>query len=57
MDVFKVGSSTCCKTLLGGVPMFVFPSSDHNCSQMLALDNNIQNERFLNGSLDANLKG
>ncbi len=54
MDVFKVGNSTCGETLLGGMLMFIFPLSNCSHSQVLTLDNNLENERSSDASLAKN---
>ncbi len=50
----KVGSSTYCKTSLGGMPMFIFSSLDHRHSQMLASNNNLVDFPFFYGQMSTN---
>jgi hypothetical protein len=59
MDVSNVGRITrsiYCDALLGGVMVFISPLLDGSCFKMLALDNNLENEKFSHGSLVGNLK-
>jgi hypothetical protein len=59
MDVFNVGRimrSMYCNALLGGVMVFISPLLDGICFQMLALDNNLENEKSSHGSLVGNSK-
>jgi len=54
MDVFNVGkirNYIYYGTLLGGMMVFVSPLSNANHSQMLALNNNLENRRSFDGSL------
>jgi hypothetical protein len=50
IHVFIVGNSTCSKTTLGGILMFVFLLLDHNHFEILTLDNNLENGRSFDGS-------
>jgi hypothetical protein len=60
MDVYNVGKikrSNYCDALLGGVMVFISPLLDGSCSKMLALNNNLENEIFFDGSLVGKSKG
>jgi hypothetical protein len=60
MDVFNVGRTRkyiCYGALLGGMMVFVSSLLNVSHSQMLALNNNLENKRSFNGSLVGNLKG
>jgi hypothetical protein len=57
MDVFKVGNYTCGETLLGGMLMYILLLSNSNHSQVLTLDNNLENERSFDASLTKTSKG
>jgi len=60
MDVFnveKIKRSIYCDALLGDVMVFISPLLDGSCFEMLALANNLENEKSFNGSLIGNSKG
>jgi hypothetical protein len=54
IHVFKEGNSTCSKTTLGGILVFVFLLLDHNHFEISTLDNKLENGRFFDGSLAKN---
>jgi hypothetical protein len=59
MDVSNVGRimrSIYCDALLSGVMVLISPLLDGSCFEMLALDNNLENEKSCHGSLVGNSK-
>jgi hypothetical protein len=59
MDVSNVGRimrSIYCDALFGGVKVLISPLLDGSCFKMLALDNNLEYEKFFHGLLVGNSK-
>jgi hypothetical protein len=59
MDLFNVGrimKYNYCNALLDGAMMLISPLLDGSCFKMLALDNNLKNEKSFHGSLVGNSK-